>query len=620
LLTTIALAVAVAAAATALTAPAAHATTTGHFGPRNPAFVAWLHDRAAGPLVSSTANGHSLKPLPPVPVDPVAWSTRALRRGPLALGDTTFPTSYDPRDPTDDPNDYLLLPAIRDQGPDDDCWAYASIASLEWSLLPATTLYGEYDLAYKAAGDFDWGLQDGGNYDIATAELARWHGPVSASAGVDNDYTPGLPTLEHVQNVLFLPDRSSSTDNDTIKVAVQQYGAVYTAMYADGDPVTRTGMEYDTTSEYFNASTSAYYYFPDPTGSQPYAADHAVDIVGWDDDYPATNFSTEPMLNGVPLNGAFICRNSWGTSWGDQSTAATQGYFYVSYADALIGTSMAVFTGEPTTDYAQNLGHDTLGFTDSYGFGTDTAWMAAGYTVKGDSSLEAAGLYALSPETTYTLYVGTSLTNRATWTPAGSGTLDVAGYHTITFSAPYSATAGRKFYVIAELDAPSSAQAGGPIALEDAIQGYSSKATSAPGQSYVSSDGSQWTDLDVAWPSYRPDVCLKVFAGAAAPDPSRPVTKALAAASVVRGHAVNLRYRVNDATGKYDVEKVVIRVRTKAGKLVKTITVGSKQPNTSLSYRYLCKLPRGSYRWYVYATDRWGNTQSSVGRAALTVR
>ncbi len=594
LLTTIALAVAVAAAATALTAPAAHATTTGHFGPRNPAFVAWLHDRAAGPLVSRTANGHSLKPLPPVPVDPVAWSTRALRRGPLAQGDTTLPTSYDPRLQADDPDYYALLPAVRDQGQDDDCWAYSSIASLEWSLLPATTLYGEYDLAYKAAADFDWGLQDGGNYQIATAELARWRAPVSDSAGVDAGYVAGLPTLEHVKDVLFLPDRTSSSDNDTIKQAVLQYGAVYTAMYAD------SGMADDSSSAYFNKATSAYYF----NGST--SPDHAVDIVGWDDSYSRTNFSTDPGIDG-----AFICRNSWGSGWGDG------GYFYVSYADALIGTSLAVFTGEPTTDYAQNLGHDTLGFTDTYGFGSDTGWMAAGYTVKGDSSLEAAGLYALSPGTTYTLSVGTSLTDQATWTTVGSGTLDVAGYHTVAFSAPYSATAGRKFYVIAEITAPTTTY---PIALEDYEPGYSSKAVSAPGQSYVSPDGSQWTDIDVASPTSSPDVCLKVFAGAAAPDPSRPVTKALAAASVVRGHAVNLRYRVNDATGKYDVEKVVIRVRTKAGKLVKTITVGSKQPNTSLSYRYLCKLPRGSYRWYVYATDRWGNTQSSVGRAALTVR
>ncbi len=600
---TIVLAVIMTASAAALAAPAAHAAPAGHFGPLNPAFRAWLHDRTAGPLVPATATGRSLNPLVPVPVDPVAWSATALRRGPLALGDSTLPTSYDPRDPGDDPDHYDLLPAIRDQGQDDDCWAYSSIASLEWSLLPATTMYGEYDLAYKAAADFDWGLQEGGNYQIAAAELARWHAPVSVSAGADSGYVSGLPTIEHVKDVLFLPDRTSPSDNDTIKNAVLQYGAVYTAMYAD------EGMASNATSDYYNPSTSAYYYYD----SSP--ADHAVDIVGWDDSYPRADFSTDPGMDG-----AFICRNSWGTGFGDQSSPSTQGYFYVSYADVLIGTSMAVFTGEPTTDYAQNLGHDTLGFTDNYGYGSDTAWMAAGYTVKGASSLEAVGLYALSPGTSYTLYIGSSLTDRATWTSVGSGTTDTAGYFTLGI-APQNVVAGVKFYVIAELTAPGTGtKIGGPIPLEDYEPDYSSKAASAPGQSYVSSDGSQWTDLDVAYPTYSPDVCLKVFAGAATPDTHKPVTKALAAASVVRGHYVNLRYRVNDATGKHDIEKVVIRIRTRAGKLVKTIAVGSKQPNVSLSYRYLCKLARGSYRYYVYATDRWGNVQSSVGRAALTVK
>jgi len=597
-LRTIAVAAAVAAVAV-LAAPAALAAPMGHFGKPNPAFLAWLHARKAGTLTPANASGRSLDTLVPLAVNPVSWSRAALRRGPLAVGGSVLPASYDPRNNVDDPSFYDLLPAVRDQGSDDDCWAYSSIASLEWSLLPATTLFGEYDLAYKAGNDFDWGIQQGGNYQIATAELARWNGPVSDSAGVDGQYVAGLPTIEHVQNVLFLPDRMSWSDNDTIKAAVLQYGAVYTSMYADDS------MFEAASPSYYNATTHSYYY----NGTQQ--ANHAVDIVGWDDDYDPSNFSADAQ----PADkGAFLVRNSWSSGWGDG------GYFYVSYDDVLIGKTLAVFTGEPTTDYTQNLGHDTLGLTDVYGFGSDTGWMAAGYTVKGDSALEAAGFYALSPGTTYTLYVGSNLVDQGTWTAVGTGTLDTAGYHTVTFSAPQNVAAGVKFYVIAELDAPgTSTTLGGPIPIEDYEQGYSSNATSAPGQSYVSADGTQWTDLDVQYPGYSPDVCLKVFAGAATADPIKPVTKALAAAAVYRGRYVNLRYRVNDAT-PHDTEKVVIRIRTRAGKVVKTITVGSKSPNVSYAYRYLCKLARGSYRYYVYATDRWGNAQSSIGRAALTVK
>ena len=63
---------------------------------------------------------------------------------------------------------------------------------------------------------------------------------------------------------------------------------------------------------------------------------HAVCIVGYDDNYPATNFNEG---NQPPANGAFIVKNSWGGSgstgedycdwWGIDDS----GYFYLSYYD-----------------------------------------------------------------------------------------------------------------------------------------------------------------------------------------------------------------------------------------------------------------------------------------------
>ena len=86
---------------------------------------------------------------------------------------------------------------------------------------------------------------------------------------------------------------------------------------------------------------------------------HGVCIVGWDDDYDASNFATTP-----PGNGAWIVKNSWGSqtdlvpgglvapdgttkdangsNWGvvDENGLHT-GYFYLSYYDQGIGTPVS---------------------------------------------------------------------------------------------------------------------------------------------------------------------------------------------------------------------------------------------------------------------------------------
>ena len=73
---------------------------------------------------------------------------------------------------------------------------------------------------------------------------------------------------------------------------------------------------------YINTNTYAQY-----TDTMEASVNHAVCIVGWDDNYDVSNF---PADHQPPENGAWIVRNSWGSDYGND------GYFYLSYYDQSI--------------------------------------------------------------------------------------------------------------------------------------------------------------------------------------------------------------------------------------------------------------------------------------------
>ena len=103
---------------------------------------------------------------------------------------------------------------------------------------------------------------------------------------------------------------------------------------------------------------------------------------------------------------------------------------------------------------------------------------------------------------------------------------------------------------------------------------------------------------------------------AAKVDPKGPQTLALAKVTVKKGKKATFRFKVSDLT---PTAAVTIKIY-KHNKLKKTIPVGSAATNSTLSYKWKCKLAKGSYTWKVYAKDLAGNGQSSVGSKKLTVK
>lgn len=373
--------------------------------------------------------------------------------------------------------------SVKDQGSCGSCWAFASYGSLESTLMPGQNLdLSEQNL--KNLHGFDVGPCAGGNAQMATAYLARWDGPVLESKDPYDPYnisSPSVSAVNHVQEAIFLPTRKSSLDNDVIKWALQEYGAVYASMiWSDSS---------------YNSNNYSYYY----TGSS-ISGGHGVTIVGWNDSFDSKKFSPA-----APGNGAFIVKNSWGDSWGED------GYFYISYYDSSFAKRNvnAVFTAEQVNNYDNIYQYDPLGWTASVGYGDSVAWGANVYTATSDEALEAVSFYTTSSGVSYEVFIYTDPVSG----PLGelksnvSGTFAYPGYHTVTLEDPMGLTSGQKFSVVVKL---STSGYGYPLAMETPLPYlYSSKATSHAKESYIGKDGKAWTDITSGFTNAN--LCIKAL-------------------------------------------------------------------------------------------------------------
>jgi C1A family cysteine protease len=459
-------------------------------GPLNPEFLKHIAGERPFDLVTSP-EGHALGYIPS-PITPEKHIQL-----PLQVAASVTDAKYDMRDPNNDGNQAdSLLTAVRNQGSCGACWVFATYGSFEGHLkqtLAEVQDFSEDNL--KHLHGFDAGPCDGGNIEFSTAYLSRYQGPVSeADDPYDQSPTSAYCTdcdpARYVDNVVFLPVRADTSDNDYIKQAVLDYGGLHTTLYwSDG---------------YYNTTYKTYYY----AGS---GTNHAVVIVGWDDD------KYVPQAPGGQQYGAFIVRNSWGSGWGEG------GYFYVSYYDQSIAfSSLAHFDerAESAFSFDRVYYYDELGHTSSMGYGSTVAWAANWFVPTQDESLTAVGFYATDSPTDYEIYIydtfnGSSFSDlQATKT----GTVPHPGWYTVQLDEPVDLLEGDGFGVVIRFQNDDETF---PVPLEKPIGGYSSGATANSGESYVSPNGSSWTDVTNIGGCSECNVCIKAFTS----DPQGPINK-----------------------------------------------------------------------------------------------
>lgn len=193
---------------------------------------------------------------------------------------------------------------VKNQGACGSCWAFAAVGALEGCA--RITDYRIYDLSEQqlvSCNRYGYGC-DGGWFDGCFDVFHEW-GAVAEDClqylAVDDVPcdVADCEVLTRAQELIWLYE-----GDETIKAAVYQYGPIAAAMTVHGDFRHYAGGCYE-----------------HEVGGE---LNHAIVIVGWDD-------------NACGGNGAWICKNSWGTGWGDE------GWFNIRYGHSNIGSGPAVF-------------------------------------------------------------------------------------------------------------------------------------------------------------------------------------------------------------------------------------------------------------------------------------
>ena len=390
-------------------------------------------------------------------------------------------------------SDYGFVSTVKNQGNDGNCWAFAVIASLESAMIKASNLdipvedlinlidLSEENMKNLAAiySPFGWNMEtnSGGRDDMGIGYLLSWLGPIKDADDVYGDHSilsPVLTSIMHVQNVIYLK-RDNYTANDMIKRAIMDYGAVFISL----------GMHTG-----HNQNIGYYVYNNDNS-----SCNHAVAIVGWDDDIDIPN---------APGKGAWIVKNSWGETWNGN------GYFYLSYYDVssiMPGDNEGgfAFVLNDSIRYDKNYQYD-LAKTDYFFNTTDTVWYKNIFTATDNEYLSAVSTYFEKPTNwELSVYVNDVLkSSKSGFSNPGYWTIDL--YEHVPLSVGDIFEIAFKINVTGDTGVPISES----ISLNNEFY--------REGISFISYDGENWRDLyDLEWMdypghTYKSQVaCIKAF-------------------------------------------------------------------------------------------------------------
>ncbi len=345
------------------------------------------------------------------------------------------------------------------------CWAHGTCAAIESNLLvtgswkkvgsgatlPAISEYhldwwngfnrhNNRDLADATKDPTGMTVHQGGDYRVSAAYITRGDGVVNLPRKEDNTFDvswydkapdPKHPEYQkfYVRDIEWFTIGDDLENIDVIKRRVMTQGAMGTAMAV---------------SKGFMAKDFVHYQ-PKDSKTKP---NHAIAIVGWDDD----KVSADPDKK-APKAGAWLIKNSWGVGT-PKAPRGENGFYWISYYDKVCCRDPEMgavsFRNVEPMKYSHVYYHDYHGWRATI---KDISKACNVFTAAGKQDITAVSFYTAADNVKFTvgIYSKFDKGQLSGLQATQSGTMERTGFHTLDLAKSIRVEKGDTFIVCLEV-------------------------------------------------------------------------------------------------------------------------------------------------------------------------